>query len=1060
MEARFASHYPDLDVHVHSAELVQNTGIRIRGLSIKEPNQPPGVPPIVQVDELFISCDATLANLARRDIKATRITVRRPAFRVRQFPDGTWSAARLLPLPRFGDCQPEFVVENGVVEMLHAVDGQIRAMALRNLNLKALQPDSGSTSNRESDQRGFASLVGPPESTCSTVQPAHSSEVVEITGSASADHCRRIHFVGTLDPSMNDWDVGGIVEDLRISPEFVSSLPFRLASDGTSDALVASAVFHGRCSLDFRVRNDPRELRLCLFQAAGRITEGRLHHPRLPRALNDLEATFVLSNAGFSVTHLTARTGQTTLSLNCRGTGFNDRSSLSISGEVRHLELDSELYDCLPDAMKNEWLKFLPRGSIHCDFEGLIAANRFQHLEATIRLLDTSFTYYKTPYRVDHGRGTVTFNNGTFGIGITAMAGTEPVRITGETRLERGVACGRLEIHGNGLIIDEKVLAALPERPQRVIRSMHPQGTFDCSFKFWRDSPDTEPNTHFVVALRRGMIQFERFAYPISGIRGNAEKHPDGRWTFRGFDGQNDTGLISCEGHLVPTPEGSELNLYFTARNLTLEEELRAALPPNMQRLWGYIRPRGGMDIHSLHLRFVSDESSPEIVLVASPHRDTVSIEPLAFPYRLEKLQGAIVYRDGLVTFDRFQARHERTRITGGGQCLFAPDGSWDLELRDMFVDQFQFDRELISALPGSLRQVHSTLGLQGGMNLRGKLRLARESRPEAPLRTNWDFNLGIHQGTMTCAVGANNINGQVHVWGSSDGETLSSRGELAIDSFMYRDVQVTDVRGPIWMDATQLLLGKWVDRRSGAESARTPRSLSGMLFGGRVFADAWVRLGAEPRFGLRATLSEADLHQCATEMIAGRQELSGKIWGNIDLRGAGCTMNSVSGRGQIQLREADIYELPVMISLLKILSIRVPDKTAFSQSDIRFRIEGNHVYFDPIDFKGDAVSLLGKGEMDFQRNVRLTFYPVVGRDELYVPLVQPLLKGASQQVMLVHVDGTLQEPRTTKEAFPGVNQALRELGFDLQDPILNGRRPGEGRQSALSPLFSTERRR
>ena len=255
-------------------------------------------------------------------------------------------------------------------------------------------------------------------------------------------------------------------------------------------------------------------------------------------------------------------------------------------------------------------------------------------------------------------------------------------------------------------------------------------------------------------------------------------------------------------------------------------------------------------------------------------------------------------------------------------------------------------------------------------------------------------------------------------------------------------------------MDGTQLLMGKWVDRQYGADRTRTPSSLSGTLFGGRVFADGWVHLGEIPRFGFQAKLAEADLHQCALEVITGRQELRGKIWGSVDLRGTGCSMNAVSGRGQIQLREADIYELPVMISLLKILSIRLPDTTAFSQSDIRFRIEGNHIYFDPIDFKGDAVSLLGKGEMDFQQNVKLTFYPVVGRDELHVPLVRPLLKGASQQVMLVHVDGTLREPRTTKEAFPGVNQALRELGFDLQDPILNGRRPQEKHQSVIPPLF------
>ena len=313
------------------------------------------------------------------------------------------------------------------------------------------------------------------------------------------------------------------------------------------------------------------------------------------------------------------------------------------------------------------------------------------------------------------------------------MAGTEPVRISGETRLEEGVACGRIEIRGNSLVIDEKVLAALPEKPQGVIRSMHPQGEFDCEFDFWRDSPSTPPQKHLLLMLRRGTMRFDKFSYPISDIRGTAEMQPDGRWTFRGFDGQNDTGLISCEGNLAPTPEGSELNLYLTGRNIALEEELRNALPAGMQRLWGYIGPKGAVDVQTLHLQFCPNDPSPNILLIASPHKDTVSIQPLAFPYRMEQLVGGFVYRDGLVSVERFQAQHDRTRITGSGQCTFDPNGSWSLELYDLFVDQLQFDRELIRALPQPLRQVHSTLRLQGAMNMRGKLSLSREGSPFRP---------------------------------------------------------------------------------------------------------------------------------------------------------------------------------------------------------------------------------------------------------------------------------------------------------------------------------------
>jgi hypothetical protein len=117
------------------------------------------------------------------------------------------------------------------------------------------------------------------------------------------------------------------------------------------------------------------------------------------------------------------------------------------------------------------------------------------------------------------------------------------------------------------------------------------------------------------------------------------------------------------------------------------------------------------------------------------------------------------------------------------------------------------------------------------------------------------------------------------------------------------------------------------------------------------------------------------------------------------------------------------------MIAMLKLLSIREPDTNAFSQSDIDFRIAGNHVYFDPIDFRGDAISLLGDGEMNVEtQRIQLTFHAMVGRAQLNLPVIKDLVGGASQQLMLIHVGGTLQDPQVRREALPAVNRALEML--------------------------------
>jgi hypothetical protein len=169
---------------------------------------------------------------------------------------------------------------------------------------------------------------------------------------------------------------------------------------------------------------------------------------------------------------------------------------------------------------------------------------------------------------------------------------------------------------------------------------------------------------------------------------------------------------------------------------------------------------------------------------------------------------------------------------------------------------------------------------------------------------------------------------------------------------------------------------------------------------------------------------------------MPGVGRLSGEILATVDLRGKGKTRNNLTGRGTVQLRNANIYELPAMVSLLKVLSLRNPDATAFTQSDIAFVLQAEHVYLERIDFAGDAVSLQGRGYVNLMKDeVKLKFRTVLGNDAGRLNAVKQLLGGASQQILLLHVDGSLSNPQVRREAFPGVNQMLEQLQSELRQP-------------------------
>jgi hypothetical protein len=213
---------------------------------------------------------------------------------------------------------------------------------------------------------------------------------------------------------------------------------------------------------------------------------------------------------------------------------------------------------------------------------------------------------------------------------------------------------------------------------------------------------------------------------------------------------------------------------------------------------------------------------------------------------------------------------------------------------------------------------------------------------------------------------------------------------------------------------------------------------VTGNVFGGSVRTDGWVALGPQPRFSVAASLFNADLATCAREMAAGKGNLRGRVRGTVSVsKGIDPRTSALVGKGDLHFSDANVYELPGMISLLKILNNHSPDPNAFSNSDMDYRIEGEHVYFDKLDFKGDAISLLGKGEMNFNGDTRLTFAAVVGRGELDAPMMRKFFTGAAQQFLVIRVNGNIQNPGWPRagdiqqQPFPGINEALQQL----QDP-------------------------
>jgi len=1028
VESQLAEKYPKLRVSVREAQLVRGEGIRVRGLSIVEPNQAGPQEELFYVDELFIHCNTDPRMLMQGRLDVGRLTLRKPILRATRRSDGRWSAAQLLPLPKFGDGMPTGVIEGGVLEVVDVRTAKPTKLVLRDANLKW-----------EATERNVADGVV-------------AQRLMHIEGRVAGDQIRRLNFDGWFDPQSSAWSFTGDVAQLDVSPELRDSLP--LEHDARLAMLVAlrakaDAQFH----ISFQPGLDGAVGRFG-FEVTGHVTDGRLEDSRLPYPVTDLSGKFRVADDGVALSDCTARHGPSTIHLDLQRPGFDSSMPLSIRASTRSLTLDPKMLELLPETWRTQWHNFMPSGEVDLDavltFDGTA-----WRTDVTMRCVNVAFTFHKFPYRLERARGDLKLVDKHLTWELLAAAGNEEVRLVGDMMLDGPNTAGWTEVRGTGVRIDERLIRALPETLQNLARAMHPQGRTNVYIRAWKEpGGDGVMHKHVILNLQDCALKYDKFAYPLTNIFGTLEVRDDLFIFHDDLRASNDTGRITCRGQMTPASAGGELTMLFHGENVPIDEELRDALNPGAQRLWNDMKPRGVVRFDT-EVRYRLLDKHLSVWVRAVPVDDTASIEPTYFPYRMDKVKGTFTFADGKLQMEQLRAEHGRTQISASGDCQIDPAGGWRLNLERLFVDRLQVDRDLLYALPEALKKSTGSLDPGGVFNVRGNFMLAGGNEAGRPLGAEWNVTIDCHNNSLNCAVPLTGIHGSLWLAGRSDGGRFESQGELQLDSVTYGDYQTTEVLGPLWIDNEQVLLGFWADRRRGQ---LPERHLTGKLYGGAVVADGWVVWGDEPEYAILATLTGADLARIAQERLPGANRLSGQIMATIDLRGKGRTRNNIAGRGSIQLRDADIYQLPAMTSMLKVVSLRTPDTRAFTKSDINFTLQGEHCYLERIDLDGDAFSLQGRGEINLSNDaLALVFRAVVGSDARRAPTVKQLMGTASQQILLIHVDGTLQNPSIRREAFPGVNQVLEQLQAELQGP-LTPRVPTVGAPTVPPVAFPFER--
>lgn len=1042
VEHRLSEFYKDYDVRVSSARFDADKGVAITNLTMTLKAADTSAAPVLSIDEMYLAGKVRMDQLITGKLAIDEIAVRGAKLRMARLADGQWNSHSLLPPPHFGVTKPRLKIEETTATVEFGSGRGARPFELNNVSL-LLTPEGGGSVSEPSSYLLAGSMVG------------LASKSMSVKGQIGCGN-------GSYDLTLN-------VVGMELSPELVATLP------GAPTGKLHGMDFSGRADLAARLCRASSAAAIG-WSASFKVARGRLAHASLPNELTDLDFTGHADPTHLVIDKLSGKFGESAITVAFERHGWGETAPLGLHAKAVGFVLDDRCRSVLPESSARIWDRYRPKGPIDADlsltFDGetwrptLLAECR------GISLTDAE----KFPYVVEQTSGHVEYRPSENGspdelkLNLQGIGGGRPIRIeVALTHLarpeaegittDRGVArsdvppggrayavgyggirrgksephpVGFIKISGNDVPLHEELLAALPPGSQSFVRSLKPQGTIDFVFVAeWKELEQRSATKTQEIRLKDCQINFTRFAYPLQHVHGMVTAS-NTRWTLHDIEGQgvNATTVVKVAGVADTNDNGFDADLTINARDVPLDETLKLALPPGGQQAWADLNPQGRIDFDA-HATKTAEQKDAEIEVAIRPRPRVVSIEPRLFPYRLEQIEGQAFYRRGHLDLLKLSAIHDRTMLGAeSGVWEGSPEGGWQLSFSNAHVDRLTFAHDLLSALPPAMQSGIERFQPMGTFGIFGSSMSVAKASPSALLTAAWDMRLECQQGTVQGVIPLRGVNGGVHLVGRCDGRTAVSAGELAIDSLVCKDVQLTNVRGPFWTDSTHVLFGEPASRQQN----QPLRRLTADAYGGSVSANIELLRDPNPSYKLDVRLGGASLARFGSERLGGANDLTGTVSGSLVVAGTGQTTQTLNGGGELHVVDGKFYQLPLLISLIKVLNNRPPDTSAFNRCDTKFTIQGENVHFDQLNLLGDALSLYGNGDVKFNHTLDLVFYTLIGPADLPIPLWKTIAGHVSKQGLQLKVVGTLEDYKIERKALPAVNDMLDHIQSQLQE--------------------------
>jgi hypothetical protein len=1034
---------PDWDVSIGRARFDWHRRLYLYNLTLKAKGQSQS---IVSVPEIIVSIDRE-RFAERQEIVVQKVRILGPELDLIRDADGKWNWQQLKPPSKSNQSLPELEIIQATVRVrLDQTDGSPAAvLGLQNADLKLVP----------SGKRSFL-ITG-------LTQVGQAGKLT-VDGSWDLDHG-----VGWFNGEMNDVSSSGELSGLVIgsSPELrlklaraqasvnrnlqslpdstpaVQSDPFLFASSRTErepatapdktttpDDGVPNLGASGTLDVKFRVAiKEPKAEPKFTFQI--NVKQGQIENDALPFPLRDLTGKLFWNNERFVFADVTAKNGMTRITLDGR---FDRKGAISpgrIDMTITNLSLDDRLRSRLSPNLRKIYDSVELRGM--ADLKGALlfdGKRTWQPQDAVITFRNCSGRHVKFPYPAENISGTLKQNGGDIDVELTGQAGGHSATLRGRIRNPGPTAEVFYTIHADRMSLDNRFVAACPPELQKTLAALKLKGDATADLTVFRPAgADQKFAIQVAARLTEASLEFVHFPYRLEKLEGDIKFSSASKiWLFENLRARHGKAQITGNASFDKRQAPGLLQLTVTARNADVDGKLEQALPPSLRDVWNQLSPSGRLDLVS-QIRWVPGQ--PATVTLPEVKLTNGKLTLSAFPYPLDEVEATFSYADSHVILKSLKGKHDRTGVRANGRMDWTTDGDWRVRLDQLIIDDLLPDRQFREALPTDLRTVVEDIDPDGPISLDGMVEFRGTRHPQDGVTAAWDLQTIHTGGKLSTGVELKKVYGRLSARGTWNGKRVSMNGQIDLDSVEVWDYQMTHVRGPYSIVGNQVIVGSreilFPDpnpsnrRRVPSEERVTARAIGGVLT-----LDAAVALLKDPTYRVKATMSKGRLEQYAQRYMTGKKNLQGVMDGWIDVSGRGTSNDKMTGRGQLRINPAALYELPVIVQVANLIG--PPDKTAFRYALLDFNIANSQFLFNSIDLVGDAISMRGRGSARFDGRLDLKFYSMLPRTGLRIPLISAVIGGATTGWVGVNVRGTTSVPESKLVPAPIVDDALKSF--------------------------------